>query len=73
MIREPHRLQDCGLVLAEIPKRHLYLGDGSSQGGLSDAGPLVPFMGGIHLLLKSRLDGRLQWILLAASPLLQTS
>ena len=40
---------------------------------MSDAGPLVPFAGGIHLLLKSGLDGRLQWILLPTSPLLQTS
>ena len=73
VIREPHRLQNCGVVPAEIPKRHLHLGGGSSQGGLSDAGPLVPFAGGIHLLLKSGLDGRLQRILLSASPLLQTS
>ncbi|WP_236750232.1 hypothetical protein [Actinomyces oris] len=73
VIREPHRLQDCGVVPAELLERHLHLGDGSSQGGLGDSGPLVPLAGGIHLLLKSRLDGRFQRILLSTSPLLQTS
>ena len=56
VVREPHRLQNCGVVPAELRECHLHLGDGSSQGELSDAGPLVPFAGGIHLLLKSGLD-----------------
>ena len=73
VVREPHCLQDCGVVPAEFLERYLDLGDGSSQGRSSGSGPLVSFAGVIHLLLKSGLDGRLQWILLAASPLLQTS
>ena len=73
VVREPHCLQDCGVVAAEFRERHLHLGDGSSQGGLSGSGPLVPFAGVIHLLLKAGLDGLLQRILLSTSPLLQTS
>ena len=68
-----YRLQDCGLVLAEIPKRHLHLGDGPGQGGSTDSGQFIPFAGVIHLLLKTALDGSLQRILLSTSPLLQTS
>ena len=56
VVREPYRFKDCGVVSADLLERHLHLSDGSSQGGLSDAGPLVPFAGGIHLLLKSGLD-----------------
>ena len=73
VVREPHRLQDCGVVPAELLERHLHLGDGSSQGGSTDSGQFIPFAGVIHLLLKSGLDGRLQRILLSTSPLLQTS
>ena len=67
VIREPHCLNDCVVVPAELLQCHFHLGDGSSQGGLSDSGPLVPLAGGIHLLLKSRLDGRFQRILLSTS------
>ena len=72
-IREPHRLKNCGIVPAEFLERYLHLSDGSSQGGSSGSGPLVPLASGIHLLLKPGLDGRLQRILLSTSPLLQTS
>ena len=72
-VREPYRLKDCVVVPAELLECHLYLGDGSGQGRLSGSGPLVPLAGVIHLLLKPGLDRRLQRILLAASPLLQTS
>ena len=72
VVREPHCLQDCGVVPAELLECHLHLGDGPGQGGLSGSGPLVAFAGGIHLLLKSGLDGRLQRILVSTSPLLQT-
>ena len=67
VVREPHCLQDCGIVSAELRERHLHLGDGAGQGGSADSGPLVPLAGGIHLLLKTRLDGRLQRILLSTS------
>ena len=30
VIREPHRLNDCVVVPAELLERHLHLGDGSS-------------------------------------------
>ena len=73
VVREPHRLNNCGVVPTDLPERCFHLGDGSSQSGLSDSGRLVPFAGGIHLLSKATLDGRLQRILLAASPLRQTS
>ena len=73
VVREPRRLNNCVVVSAELRECHLHLGDGPGQGGLGDSGPLVPFAGVIHLLLKSGLDGRLQRILLSASPLLQTS
>ena len=72
VVREPYSLQDCGVVPAELRERHLHLGDGPGEAGLSGCGPLVSFAGVIHLLLKSGLDGRLQRILLS-SPLLQTS
>ena len=72
VVREPHCLQDCGFVPAELPERHLHLGDGSSQGGSTDSGQFIPFAGVIHLLLKTALDGSLQRILLSTSPLLQT-
>ena len=72
VVREPHCLQDCGVVPAELRECHLHLGDGSGQGGSADSGPLVPLAGGIHLLLKPGLDGCLQRILLSTSPLLQT-
>ena len=73
VVREPHRLKDCGVVPAELLECHLHLGDGSGQGRSSGSGPLVPLMGVIHLLLKSGLDGRLQRILLSTPLLLQTS
>ena len=73
VVREPHRLKDCGVVPAELRERHLHLGDGSGQGGVSGSSPLVPFAGVVHLLLKTGLDGRLQRILLSTPPLLQTS
>ena len=72
VVREPHCLQDCGVVAAELRERYLHLGDGPCQGGLSGSGPLISFASVIHLLLKAGLDGRLQRILLS-SPLLQTS
>ena len=72
-IREPHCLQDCGVVPAEFLEPYLDLGDGSSQGGSSDSGPLVSLADVIHLLLKPGLDRRLQWVPLSTSPLLQTS
>ena len=71
VIREPHRLQDCGVVSTELLECHLHLGDGSSQGGSTDSGQSIPFAGVIHLLLKTALDGRLQRILLSTSPLHQ--
>ena len=73
VVREPHRFKDCGVVLAELRECHLHLGDGPSQGGSSDSGPLVSFAGVVHLFLKSGLDRRLQRILPAISALLQTS
>ena len=73
VVREPHGLNDCGVVPAEFLECHLHLGDGPGQGGSTDSGPLVPLAGGIHLLLKTALDGGLQRILLSTSPLLQTS
>ena len=73
VVREPHCLNDCGVVPAELRECHLHLGDGSGQGGLSGSGPLVSFAGVIHLFLKLGLDGRLQRILLSTLPLLQTS
>ena len=72
-VREPHRLKDCVVVPAELLECHLHLGDGAGQGGSTDSGQFMPFVGVIHLLLKTALDGRLQRILLATSPLLQTS
>ncbi|OMG42879.1 hypothetical protein BKH03_00010 [Actinomyces naeslundii] len=66
-----YRLDDCGVVLTELLECHLHLGDGSSQRGMVHL--LVLLAGGIHLLLNSALDGRLQRILLAASPWQQTS
>ena len=71
VVREPHRLNDCGVVPAELLERHLHLSDGPGQGGLSGSGPLVPLAGVIHLLLKPGLDGRLQRILLSTSSLHQ--
>ena len=73
VVREPHRLNDCGVVTAELLERHLHLGDGSSQDGSTDSGQFIPFAGVIHLLLKTALDGGLQRILLSTSPPLQTS
>ena len=73
VVREPHRLQDCGIVPAELRECHLHLSDGPGQGRSSGSGPLVPLAGVIHLLLKSGLDGRLQRILLSTPLLLQTS
>ena len=70
VVREPYRFKDCGVVPAELPECHLHLSDGSSQGGLGDSGQFIPFAGVIHLLLKSRLDGSLQRILLFTSSLL---
>ena len=70
VVREPHRLKNCGVVPAEFLERHLHLSDGPGQGGLGDSGPPVSFAGVVHLLLKSGLDGRLQRILLSTSPLL---
>ena len=67
VVREPHCLNDCGVVSAELRERHLHLGDGPGQGGSTDSGQFIPFASGIHLLLKSGLDGRLQRILLSTS------
>ena len=74
VVREPHGLEDCGVVPAELLERHLHLGDGLGQGGSTDSGQcFMPFVGVMHLPLKTALDGGLQRILLPTSPLLQTS